>query len=159
MKKIILILVVLGILTFSLGSVGSAHAQDINPPQPRGPMMSGTGILHSYMIAAMAKSLNMNATDFEARVQSGETFYQIALSKGFKAEEIPSLMQSAHTEAINKAVADGVITQEQADWMLQHMGGRGMVGGRGRNGGMGRGPCNGTGTLPGQGGRWSIPGQ
>ncbi len=157
MKKTILILTVVGVLALSLGLAGSAYAQGANPPG-RGPVAGGgIGPLHTYMVEAMAKVLKMTTADLQTRLNAGETFYQIALSKGFKAEEIPALMQTARAEALKKAVADGVITQAQADWMLQRMGGQGGFG-RGR-GGMGLGPCGGTGVPVGQGGRWGVPTQ
>lgn len=157
MKKTILVLTLVGVLALSLGLIGSAYAQGANPPG-RGAMGGrGLGPLHTYMVEAMARVLKMNATELQTRLDAGEGLYQIALSKGFKAEEIPGLMQTARAEAIKKAVADGVITQAQADWMLQRM--NGQVGfGRGR-GGMGLGPCGGTGVPIGQGGRWGIPTQ
>jgi hypothetical protein len=162
MKKTILVLTVLGVIALSLGLAGSAYAQGANP-QGRGPMPGGSaGPLHTYMVDAMAKVLKMTASDLQARLTAGETFYQVALSKGFKAEEAPALMQTARAEALKKAVADGVITQAQADWMNQRgsqgVGGRGM--GRGKNGsGLGSGPCGGTGVPLGQGGRWGVPTQ
>lgn len=164
MKKTLLVIAVLGVLTIALAATGSAYAQGVNPPQPRGPMMGGgEGPLHDYMVDAMASVLKMSATDLEARLETGETFYQIAISKGFTADQIPALMQTARTDALKKAVVDGVITQEQSDWMSQRMGGGmrgGMGNGRGRNSsGMGSGPCGGTGVPVGQGGRWNAPTQ
>ena len=69
---------------------------------------------------------------FEARHDAGETFYQIALAEGFTAEEIPALMQAARANALDAAAKDGVISQEQADWMSSRGFGRGgMMGGYG----------------------------
>lgn len=155
MKKTILVFTVLGVLALSLGVVGSAYAQGINPPG-RGPMAGGgIGPLHTYMVDAMAKVLKMTTAELQTRLNAGETFYQIALSKGFKAEEIPALMQTARAEALKKAVSDGVITQAQAEWMLQRMGGQGGFG----RGMMGSGLCGGTGVPVGPGGRWGAPTQ
>jgi hypothetical protein len=49
-------------------------------------------------------------------------------------------MQAARQKALEQAVAHGVLTQEQADWMLSHMGGRGHMGGRWQGDGD-FGPC------------------
>jgi hypothetical protein len=66
--------------------------------------------------------------EFETRHDAGETFYEIAISKGFTADEIPALMQEARNSALNAATADGVISQEQADWMKSRGFGRGGMG-------------------------------
>ena len=62
--------------------------------------------------------------------------YDIALSAGVMDEEFPALMTEVRAAALDAAVADDVITQEQADWMKSRGFGRG---------GMGAGDCDGTG--------------
>jgi len=47
--------------------------------------------------------------------------YQIALDSGIKQEDLANFMNEVHKDALAKAVKDGVMTQEQADWMLQRM--------------------------------------
>ena len=140
MKKTLLI-VALTVLTLAALSVGVAYAQDENPPfGGRGPA-DGSGLIHDYMEQAMADAVGLTVSEFEARHDAGETFYQIALSEGFSVEEIPALMQDARAKALDAAVKDGVITQEQADWMNSRGFGRG-----GMMNGLGRG--NGDGTCP-----------
>lgn len=99
----------------------------------------GDGPLHTYMINAFAQALGITPTDFEARRDAGQTAYQIAQSLGFSADQIPALLRNARTQALNAAVADGVITQQQADWM------------KSRAVGMGSGICDGTGRGAGMG--------
>jgi hypothetical protein len=114
------------------------------------------GPLHEYMLAAMANALGIPAADLETRLASGETFYQIALAQGIAVEDIPALMQTARNQALAAALADGVITQAQADWMQAHAFGRG---GYGQGMGAGQGACGGTGIPVGtgmqRGGRWA----
>jgi hypothetical protein len=76
-----------------------------------------TGPLHDFMEKAMAEAVGLTVDEFNTRHANGETFYQIALAEGFTAEEIPALMQAARAKALDAAAADGVMTQEQADWM------------------------------------------
>ena len=192
MKKVFLIgsLVIVGMLIF--GAVGVASAQTLGRlagssmmanfasrssmmagqatgtgmmSGGRGGMMgqSGSGLLHDYMLAGFAEAFGLEVADLQARIDAGETMYDVALSLGYTQESFTELMTSVRTDAINQALADGVITQEQADWMLSRLAQRAasgfgtgtctgacQSGGRGgRSGGMGmsRGGGNGTGTC------------
>jgi hypothetical protein len=160
MKKTLWI-VILVILALGALGVGVVAAQDGQPPfgQKRG-SADGTGLLHDYMEESMADAVGLTVSAFETRHDAGETFYQIALAEGFAAEEIPTLMQAARANALDAAAKDGVITQEQADWM----GSRGFGRGGRMNGfgGYGNDTCPmdnegqyGPGMMGnGRGGRW-----
>jgi len=154
MKKTLLIVALLILAIGALG-VGVVAAQGGQPPvSGYGPGMmwdGDEGPLHDYMIKAMAEAVGLSETEFEARHDAGETFYQIALAEGFTTNEIPALMQDARAKALDAAAADGVISQEQAGWMNSRGFGRGGmtlapgasagVGGFGRYGGYGNGEC------------------
>ncbi|GAB4505049.1 MAG: hypothetical protein Fur0043_20440 [Anaerolineales bacterium] len=130
MKKTILIITLVVLALGALG-VNDALAQGQQPPVTG----YGSGLLHEYMVKAMAEAVGLSVNEFESRQAAGETFYQIALSKGFTAEEIPALMLDARARALAAAVADGLISQEQAEWMNSHGFGRGgMMGVYGGNG-------------------------
>lgn len=79
------------------------------------------GPMHEYMVEALAEALEITPEELQARFDEGQTPYQIALDLGFSEEEIPTLFSEAHQAALDAAVADGVLTQEQADWMRDHM--------------------------------------
>ena len=152
MKKTLLSALVLAAVA-GLAVAGVAYAQGPQPTTPGagyGAMMSQgqVGPLHEYMLAAMAEALGIPAADLETRLANGETFYQIALAQGVAAEDIPALMQTARSQALTAALADGVITQEQVDWMEAHAFGRG---GYGQGMGAGQGACGGTGAQVGTG--------
>jgi hypothetical protein len=109
------------------------------------------GILHEYMLQIFADKLGIPETEIESRLTDGETMSQIALSEGLTLEEFQVWMLDACSQAIDLALADGAITQEQADWMNSRGGmmfggyggsqGRGMMGrSGGRMGGFG-GTC------------------
>jgi hypothetical protein len=155
MKKFVVTLMVVAVVIFALGSVGVAYAQ--SPTQTPGTgtgwmggrglrsglgsanTAAGEGILHDYMIAAYAEKLNIPVADLEARHDSGETMAQIALSEGLTIDQFRTLMVEVRTQAINQAVADGTLTQEQANWMQTRgagqMAGGQMGNGRGMRGG------------------------
>ncbi len=129
----------------------------------KAPAKEVTGPLHDYMEEALATKLNLPLATVESEFDSGKTLAQIALDHGITQANLPAFMLEVRTLAIQNAVADGVITQAQADRMLQ-MGGRGfgygmMNGGAGYGMmGSGAGPCGGTGIPVGgmmqRDGRW-----
>ena len=98
----------------------------------------GNSIMHDTMIAVFADALGMTPEELVARHDAGETLWDIATAQGLSVEEIQDLMTSARSTALEQAVADGTITQEQADWMLDHMG-------QGGANGTGTGTCDGSG--------------
>lgn len=119
---------------------GTAYAQSQTPPAPGYPygmmggqygghgMMGGYGMMgagygpmHSTMVDAFSEALNLTPDEVQSRIEAGETPWQIAESQGLSNEQIQQLMLDAHDKALEKAVEAGVLTQEQADWMDQHM--------------------------------------
>lgn len=149
MKKLVGTLLVVAVVVFALGSVGVAYAQ--SPTQTRGAGVTamggrgpqggsgagigiaGDGIQHDYLIAAYAEALDIPVADLEARLDSGETMSQIALSTGMTLDEFRTLMVEVRTQAIDQALSDGVLTQAQADWLKLHGAGQ-MAGGQAGNG-------------------------
>ncbi|MFZ6030772.1 MAG: hypothetical protein ACOYYS_23955 [Chloroflexota bacterium] len=171
-KKLLVLAVALGVVAvLSLGAIGFAYAQTPTPSDPaaaprwggRGGMMGGGmmhgyggayGPLHEYMIAALAESLDMTAEALQARVEAGETPYQVAQSQGLTDTQIATLFDEAHLQALQAAVEAGALTQEQADWMQSRH--EQMW----QNGGAGAGSCMGGsyGGRTGRGGRggWRV---
>ena len=170
MNKFVIATLVGLVLVLTLGTVSFAYAQ--TPAQtpgvgtgvgmmggrgPRGGMTAGTavvgeGILHDYMVAAFAEQLNIPATDLEARLDQGETMAQIATAQGLTVEQFRTLMIAARTQAIDQALNDGKLTQQQADWMKQHGAGQ-MAAGR-----MGNGSGNNRGMRGAGQGQFANPG-
>jgi hypothetical protein len=107
----------------------------------------GHGWMHSYVQQAFAAKLGLTEGQVQDQLVAGKTMYQIALENGIKQEDLATFMNEVHKEAFDKAVKDGVATQEQADWMLQRM--QNMY-----QNGMGAGNCpmhNGQGAQSGRG--------
>jgi hypothetical protein len=144
MKKVLVASLLVLLAAGLLVGVASAKA----------PIKEATGPLHDYMEEALAEKLNLPLATVESEFAAGKTLAQIALDHGIAQADLPAFMLEVRTLALQNAVADGVITQTQADRMLQmHRGGFGY-GMRGN----GTGPCNGTGIPLGgmmqRGGRW-----
>jgi hypothetical protein len=120
MKKTIMI-IALVVLALGAVGVGVALAQG-QPPYRGGGMMGngGYGWMHDYVEQALAAKLGITEEDVEKELAT-KPMYQIALDHGIKQEDLATFMNDIHKEAFAKAVKDGVITQEQADWMLQRM--------------------------------------
>jgi len=165
MKKLLIAGAVLALAIVALGTAGLVYAQTQTPPTPtfpgygpgmmggRGGMMGGYqsgsfGPMHEYMVEAYAGAFGITVEELQERLVGGENMWQIALSLGFSEEEIPGLMTAAHTQALNEAVEAGVLTSEQADWMIQHMAQR-----QAQGFGQGAGGCGGFGGRMANGGR------
>lgn len=93
----------------------------------------GQGLLVSYMQSALAEAFGLTVDELQARNEADETLWDLAAEQGLTAEEFQAKMEGARASAIEQALADGVITQEQADWMQERQGGFGSRGG-GRHG-------------------------
>lgn len=164
MKKALAVGAVVVVALLVLGVSGFAYAQSQNPPNPAYPfgrgmmggwgrgmmgggMMGGAwggrnvyGAMHDTMVKSLADKVGLTPEEVQKRLDDGESLWQIAQSNGLSDEDTRKLMLEAHDAALAKAVADGQITQSQADWMDQHMEQMWQSGGPGFNG-M---PCRGA---------------
>ena len=173
MKKYLIIgsAILLALLALiALGVGGLVYAQTQTPPgQPvtpfpgygpgmmgRGGMMGGWrgqgyaqgyGPMHPYMLEAFAEALGLAPDAVQARLEAGESMWQIAEAEGIQADALRDFMIGVHTQALEAAVSDGILTQEQANWMSQHMAQMPMLGW-----GAGRGGCPGFGGAGSRGG-------
>lgn len=164
MKKTILVAALVVVALAALG-VGAVFAQGTQPP-----VRYGMGWMHDYVEQALAAKLGLTEEQVEDQLAAGKTVYDIALDNGVKQEDVATFLTEVHTEAFAKAVEDGVLTQQQADWMLQHMQNRGFGYGagncpmhngqgspNGRGAGYGPGMMNrGAGYGPGMMGNWGA---
>ncbi len=144
--KVVAVVGVLGVVVVAGGVVAVvAHAQTETPPfaggfgpgmgrgmrfagqvdgfGPRGGMQAADGgiygPLHDEMLTALAKGLGVSVDELNARLANGDTAATIALEKGLSQEQFQSLWQQARQSALKAAVANGDLTQAQADWMAQ----------------------------------------
>lgn len=153
MKKFLIGIGLVGVIALAFGAANVAFAQDAQLYGPgaggHGPHGPGNGghfgdsLLHDYMIQNLADALDISVEEFISSRDSGETFFQIALELGFDEEEIREMMLTAHEAAVEQALADGVITQEQVEQFprKQFNNGEGAPHGYGPHGNFGQGPC------------------
>jgi hypothetical protein len=148
--KIAGILAVVVLALAALGA-GFAFAQTPTPPAPGygwGGMMGGygmmsgwgqsgngyewmnnmhrwmftTGGMHTMVWNGLADALGLTSEQLNAELASGKTLAQIAEARGVSQEQLAVALEKSVKAGLDTAVADGVLTQEQADWMLSHMG-------------------------------------
>jgi len=154
MKKTLLI-VAITVLALGVLGAGVAFAQGEQPSRSYGPGTmtlapgasagvggrGGYGFTHDYVVQVLAGKLGLTEAQVEDALANGATMYQLALDNGIAEADLPAFMNEVHQAAFDKAVADGVLTQEQAGWMLERMGGM-------FTDGAGLGDCPMDGTHP-----------
>ena len=104
------------------------------------------------MHEAIADALGISVEEFEAAVADGENAFTLAQGLGIDIAELQAAMDAVHEAAFQQAIDDGLVSQEQADWMLSHRGGQSGQGGQGSHGtDMNRGQGNGSTGMMGRG--------
>jgi hypothetical protein len=120
---------VVGGAAFAASQLPEASARQVGPQMPfSGGRMGGlqqggrgfAGELHTYVFQAVAESFGLTAETLETELAGGKGIAAIAQEQGVAEEDLPALLEGARAKAIEAAVADGVLTQEQADWMANH---------------------------------------
>ncbi len=134
MKKTLFAFAFFATLIVALVTTGAVSAQGNSPTTPqtpgtgygRGGMMVGRGvgtpinlegILHDTLVTIYAQELGLSVDEINTRLDSGETLAEIASAAGLTPEQISALISDARAQAIEQAVSDGLLTQEQADWL------------------------------------------
>jgi hypothetical protein len=84
----------------------------------RGGLVGGP---ENSLVAVAAEELGMTTADLLAELQNGESIADVAAEKGVDPQDIADAFTEQRAEALLQAVEDGRITQERADWMLDHM--------------------------------------
>ena len=112
---------------FGLFSVGEVYAQSETPSTPvesQTPwghawnrVCQGAGVVSD----AIAELLGMTQEEIYAERLEGKTLSEIAAEQGVTDQQLIDAMLAGQQEVIAQAVADGRLTQEQADWMLAKM--------------------------------------
>ncbi|MGE5590400.1 MAG: hypothetical protein ACM3ZA_07265 [Bacillota bacterium] len=124
---------------------------------------AGSGVRIGPLSDQVASLLGMSLTDLQAARQSGKSLAEIAAEKGISRDTLVADLLKLHQDAVAARVADGKLTQAQADQITAAMesrieamvdavgtgpAGRGCGGaGRGRMGG-GMGGRSGMGSGP-----------
>jgi uncharacterized protein YidB (DUF937 family) len=114
--------------------------------------MHQSGGVHETTWKALADQLGLTNDEITAQISDGKTLAQLAEEKGVSTKDLAATMENSMKSGLAKAVENGVLTQEQADVMLQQMDGRyewmitnmgaGMMGTGGGMMGPGSGGCH-----------------
>lgn len=112
------------------GTITQAQADEMlsHAWQPNGPMGHGGpggGLLEGVIDPAamhetLANVLGVTVEELQAAREQGKTLEELAAEKGVDMADVQAAMDAARTDAVNQAVADGIITQAQADQILSH---------------------------------------
>ena len=74
--------------------------------------------LHMQALEAVTKLLGMTPDQIYAERSAGKTLADIAEDQGVSEQQMIDAIVAAQKEAIDQAVKDGRMTQDQADWMM-----------------------------------------
>jgi hypothetical protein len=73
------------------------------------------------LVDATAEATGLTVDEVVTALQEGQTFAQIAEAQGVDPQAIVDVFLAERKAALDQAVADGRLTQEQADQMLEQM--------------------------------------
>jgi len=141
-----LVVALVSLLALGALGLGVAFAQTPTPNNPFTPggMMGGvfgqqgsagwmssmhnwittTGGMHTLVWDSLAETLGLTTDELNAELNGGKTLAALAEEKGLDRAALVAELESAHQAGLAQAVADGALTQEQADAMLSQMAGR-----------------------------------
>ena len=109
-----------------------------------GTMMLPGGV-HEQVWTAVAQELGLTYDQLQGELAT-KTLTQLAQEKNVAIERLQNVYKATHKTALDQLVADGKLTHEQADAMIQRMEAAGWP----MLDGQGQGPCGGVpGSLPG----------
>jgi hypothetical protein len=128
--------------------------------QAQADLMSARVKLNSFIDreALTAKALGITVEELQAARDEGKSMFQLMQDLGLDPATVHTAMNTAYQEAVQQAVTEGVITQDQADIILSLPGGAGFGGPGGRHGRGGPGQ-SGPGFGGQFGGQFGGPGQ
>jgi hypothetical protein len=151
MKKFMKSFVIVAVVVIALGSTTAVFAQSGTAQGSATVLANGRGgwggrgsrsgvmqqdqlqledeLLHDEIISAFEVALGIPADELNARLDAGETLMQIVISTGLDFEAAQALIDEVHAQVLAQAVLDGIITQEQADWLITRLGGQAYMGG------------------------------
>jgi hypothetical protein len=142
------VLVVVGAI-----SAGIAYADNSTPPtgtsDGRGDPHGGRGLGQTELEAA-AKVLGMTTDELSTALKDGKTLEDLATAANVDIQDVKDAINAIHTQEmrtqIEQAVADGTMSQDKADWLLEGLD-KGYLDGPGFGFGFGRGGPDGHGGM------------
>ena len=117
---IALMVVVLGM--FAAGTVLAQSPTDTPAPNtPWGMAWGGICRGGSALSTTITDLLGVTPGEVLDAQLAGKTVLELATEKGVTEEQLTDAIVNDRKAALDEAVADGELTQEQADWMLERM--------------------------------------
>ena len=124
MKKTLFATLIVALLAVAVVIPVAAQA-----PAPQAPGFGPEGIgynadgdtypMHETMMAAFAAELGLTVEEIEAAIAEGKTMYDLAAENGITEESFYSIMLAARQAGFDEGAAQGLFSQERADWMSQ----------------------------------------
>lgn len=147
------VLVGLTVATLALGTVAgvSFAADSTSTPAPAKAFANGCRGFFGGAADALSKLLGLKPEEIVEKRNAGNSLADIAKEQGVEKKEVVDTILEARKKFLDERVKAGIITQEQADYMLQNMKARvesrieNDAVGCGGGAGMGRGGCGGPG--------------
>lgn len=143
--------------TANQAAIAEAVAQGLIT-QEEADAMQARKAVQSYLDrdALLAKALGITTEELQAAYDEDQTLTDLLTAQGLDAAAVRANLQTAYTEALAQAVADGVITQAQADEMQEDGHGFGLLPGNRMRPGDRMGP-GGRGDFHGRGDKGNRP--
>lgn len=107
------------VIVLAFSAIGSAAAQGPDR-DPRGGRDMRTRIGRA-LIQGVLDALDLTAQDVRAQLREGKTLAEILTDSGIEPITVLESVKTALSDEIAQAVADGKITQEQADKLLERL--------------------------------------
>ena len=127
-KKVVFVVALVAALAVTaLAGAGPAFAQEPTPPAPGYGCCGGWGRGGGWgwrgmgLIDTLAELTGLKPADLYAELQGGKTLLEVAKHHGVTAEQLVEAALASRAEVLQQRVEAGYLTQEQADWMLEHM--------------------------------------
>jgi hypothetical protein len=127
-KKIVFVVALVAALTLTaLAGAGLAFAQGPTPPAPGYGCCGGWGRGGGWgwrgmgLMDTLAELTGLEPADLYAELQEGKALLEVAQAHGVDAEQLVETALASRAEVLQQRVEAGYLTQEQADWMLEHM--------------------------------------
>jgi uncharacterized protein YidB (DUF937 family) len=111
--------------------------------------MADSGAMRTAVWNGLADAIGLTPDALNTELTSGQTLAQIAEAQGVTQSELAEALETSLKVGLNQAVAEGTLTQAQADQMLSHMAGNyeWMINHIGIGMGFGAGNCHGSPAL------------
>jgi hypothetical protein len=97
----------------------AARLKAMQPGELRGKLRRGVGRIMLNIFEAAAKVIGVDQSELRNGLQNGQSLAQIAEARGVGRGELASGMASELRTRIQTALADGTITREMANRMLE----------------------------------------